>query len=1090
MRFMAKRVLLGILILGLFSSSTVFAEGLTATRLRCEYAHNPLGIDTAKPRFFWQLISHLRGQRQTAYQILVAADEQDIKNNRGELWDSGKVESDRSIQVEYAGQPLESKRKYHWKVRVWDKDGMASAYSEEASFEMGLLQPGDWQAKWIELSDDVPQPVYAPPNNGYHSQLATTPDQVKWVIIDLGDTKTFDSIKLYPARPYDCSSDTPGFLFPLRLKLDVSDSQDFEEFKTPIDQTGGDIVNPETKPLEYHFASSSGRYVRLMVTRMSRHSEAGYGFALNEMEVLADGNSIAKKKNVTALDSIEAPAWSKENLVDGVTQTVTPAMQTVPSPAPMMRKTFVLAGPVRQARLYATCLGAYRMSLNGKQVGNEILDPGWTNFNCRVQYQTYDVTNLMRRGVNAIGAVCGDGWCAGRVMTLARTRPRLIVRLDIVLADGRTQTIVSDETWRGTLEGPIRGACLFDGEWYDARREMPGWDTAKYDDADWKPVRTASVDGVRLVSQLCEPIRITQELRPIALSEPAQGIHVFDLGQNFAGIYRLKLHGPRGTTVKLRFGEMLQPDGQIYTNNLTNAIATDTYILRGGGTEIYEPHFTYHGFRYVEVTGLAAKPALTDLTGCVSHADMVMTGTFACSSPLLNKLMENIVWTQRSNVYSVPTDCPQRGERLGWMGDAQIFAQAGIFNMDMARFYGKYVQDIRDTQTNDGRYPIVAPLMYPPTDDDYWFCAPGWADAGVIIPWRLYENYADTRLLEQHWESMKRYIDFVYEHNPDLLWKNRCGQNYGDHLNGDTMVWQNWPKSGGAVPKEVMATAFLAHSTDLLARMAGVLGRDEESKKYGELARGIREAFNHAYVKPDGTIQGDTQTGYALALHFDLLPESLRQKAMEHMVRRIGDYGWRISTGIQGTNWMMMNLAAMGRSDVAYRLLNNREVPSWGYMIDNGATTVWERWDGYVKGRGFQNPMMNSFNHYAIGAVGEWMWRNIPGLNPDPQNPGWKHFVIHPRPGGGLSWAKGQYDSIHGHIVSDWKIEKRKFTLKVHVPVGATATIYVPARSVAEVSEGGKSAEKAEEIKFLRLEDGAAVFDVEAGDYHFQSPMD
>ena len=529
---------------------------------------------------------------------------------------------------------------------------------------------------------------------------------------------------------------------------------------------------------------------------------------------------------------------------------------------------------------------------------------------------------------------------------------------------------------------------------------------------------------------------------------------------------------------------MLNDDGTLYTANLTNAAQINQYTWRGGRRAL-EPHFTYHGFRYVEVTGLPSRPDKDAAVGRVFFSAAPSVGKFECSSQLINQIMHCVQWVQRANMFSVPTDCPQRSERLGWMGDIQAFSQTAIFNRDMAAFFTKWVPDIRDSQADDGRYPDVAPQIF---DSNRGFSGvPAWGDAGIIVPWRTYQNYADTRMLEQHFESAKRWIEFIHRHNPNLLWQKNRGNDYNDWLNGDTLVLEGYPRGISAVPNEVFATAFFAHSTEIVAKMAMALGRTDDAEKYGRLADDIAAAFCRAYVAADGRIKGDTQAGYALALHFNLLADDIRPKAMKHLLAAIKKYKDHPSTGIQTTHRMMLELTRNGWHDEAWRLLNLRTVPSWGFMVEMGATTIWERWDGYVKGRGFQDPGMNSFNHWAFGAVGEWVWRELAGLNPDDAQPGWKHFSIRPRPCDGLAWVKARYDSIRGPIVSQWKNADGRFELQVEIPPNTTATVFVPANDASAVTESGKPAAEAPGVKLLRTESGTAVFAVESGRYRFGS---
>lgn len=912
--------------------SSLVAGSLTPARLRVEYLENPLGLDVRQPRLQWILESPagVRSEKQTAYRVLVASSPEALKAGRGDLWDSGKVQSGESIHIAYAGKPLASRTRCYWKVRVWDRAGNPSPWSADALWTMGLLEKSDWSARWI------------------------------------GDSKP-------------------------------------------------------------------------LVDR-----------------------SLAKSKEP-------------------------------PQPAVLLRKDFRLDRAPKRATLYATARGLYEVSLNGRRVGDRLLAPEWTSYRKRIQYQAYDVTPLLRGGANAAGAMLGAGWYAGRIglfpgRAIYGDTPQLLFQLEIESAGGRRQVIVSDPSWRISTDGPVRSSDILDGETYDARKQLSGWDLPGFDDARWSAATPASGLGNQaLVWQPNEPIRALRELKPLAVREPRPGVYVFDMGQNMVGWVVLRVAGKASETVTLRYAEMLNDDGTIYTANLRSAAQVDRFIPRGQGEEVFEPRFTYHGFRYVEVTGLAAAPNTTAMVGRVIHSSSPDTGAFETSSEYLNKLMSNIVWTQRANLYSTPNDCPQRDERLGWMGDIQAFSQTAIFNMDMAGFFTKWLKDVRDDQAADGQFPDFAPNPHTVLGDNLNFGVPAWGDAGVIVPWRVYQNYADLRLLGEHFGAARRWVDFIERQNPDLLWRQARHNDYNDWLNSDTIILENWPKKGGAVPNEVFATAFFAHSTALVAKMAAVLGRKTDADHYESLAARVREAFNRAYVRPDGMILGDTQAGYAFALNFRLLPEAVEQAALERMVDRFGPYQGHLSTGIQSTHRLMAELARFHRHDEAYRLLNLRTFPSWGFMVENGATTIWERWDGYVKGRGFQNPGMNSFNHWAFGAVGEWMWREIAGIHPDDAAPGYAHFFVRPRPGGGLTWARGSYDSIRGRIQTEWRVAEGGLTLKVQVPANTTATVWVPAAEAGGVTESGKPANQAAGLRELGWRDGAAGFEVGSGEYVFRA---
>jgi len=809
---------------------------------------------------------------------------------------------------------------------------------------------------------------------------------------------------------------------------------------------------------------------------------------------------------------LDADDWKAEWIE--VPFDLTPEMPPGLPPAPMFRRTFEITSDVVRARVYVSALGLYELHLNGQRVGRNVLAPEWTDYHKRVQYQSFDVTELLQRGENVLGAMCAEGWYAGRIGfwreqgQYGSYRPRFIAQLEMHYPDGHIAHVVTDGSWHGTIEGPIRNASLLDGEIYDARREMSGWDRPGYQELDWTGVRSVpELSEIRRVSQSNEAIQVVQQIEPKSVTEVKPGTYVFDLGQNMAGWCRLRVSGAAGQIVNLRHAEVLNPDGSIYTDNLRvgvyngspgphhgiygwmlGARQTDTFILSGRGEETFEPRFTYHGFRYVEVTGLREKPGLDSLTGFAVSSAVPQCGIFQSSSAFLNKLMASIVWTHRSNLHSVPTDCPQRDERLGWLGDAQVFAHASCFNANMVRFYTKWLQDIRDAQWDNGRFPDFAPN---PLGQKRPIGAPGWADAGILIPWCVYEHYGDRQVLADQYQSAKRHVESVLQYNPDLIWRNQVGNNYGDHLNVDTTTVQDWPEGGARTPGDVFATIYFAHSVRLLSRMAKVTGHLAEAGRYAQLADQIQTAFQREFVAPDGRIKGDTQTAYALALHFGLVPASLRKAALHHLVEKLAAYGWRLSTGIHGTNRLMLELVQGGHADIAYRLLDNRSIPSWGYMIEHGATTIWERWDSITDELGFQDRKMNSFNHYALGAIGEWLYRVVGGLNPDPEQPGFRNTIVRPIPGGGLTWAKVAYTSIRGRIATAWCLRNGAFELELTVPPNTTATVYVPARDRASVTEQGRPLEEAIGVRYLRTEEGAVVVAVQSGTYRFcsESPL-
>jgi len=1078
----------GCLLMGESSVTANFEGGLEPRRLRCEYGINPTGLDIVKPRLSWTLTSRERAQTQTAYRILVASSPQKLAKDKADLWDSGKVRSDRTLEVVYAGKSLTSRREVWWKVRVWDVGNHPSPWSEVNRWTMGLLQLDDWQAKWVADPMSATNAAPRQPCNGYHSDFAGTSNSAKWVSLDLGRNERIDSVRLFPARPYDWQPDTPGFLFPVRFRIEMSDHENFSDSKTVLSRESEPEPNPGTNAPIYAFPSMNGRYVRLLVTELNRRDTTNYAFALAEMQLLNQGTNVAQGAKVGALDSIETGSWAKANLSDGLETTIRPGGDAGVAgalPATMLRKAFVLPSTVRRATAYASAQGLYELRLNGERVGDQLLAPEWTSYRKRVQYQVYDVTRLLRKGSNVAAAMLGEGWFAGRLMAVGRfaygAYPKFLLQLEVELIDGSRQTIVTDESWRSTTEGPIRSAGIYDGEVQDDRKSLPGWDTAGFADTSWRAAQVSDLGPARLVWQCNEPIRIAQELKPLTLSEPKPGVYVFDLGQNMVGWCRVRAIGLAGKTVTIRHAEMLNEDGTLYTANLRGAPQVDAYIPAQNGEFVFEPHFTYHGFRYVELTGLAKPPDLTAVLGRVFHSSSPIVGEFECSDPSLNQLMRNILWTQRANLMSSPNDCPQRDERFGWMGDIQAFAQTATFNMDLAGFFTKFARDIRDDQADDGRFPDFAP--HPGDPNKAFSGVPAWGDAGAIVPWRAYQNYADTRLITEHFDAARRWIDYISKANPDLIWAKGRNNDYNDWLNGDWIKQSGWPTTGGSTPQEVFATAFFAHSTELVAKMAKVAGLPREAERYTDLFQQIKTVFNQRFVKPDGHIQGDTQGGYALALNFNLLPEELRPAAARLLVESVHQYGDHLSTGIQTTHRAMLELERCGYSDVAWTVLTNRTFPSWLYMIDNGATTIWERWDGYVKGRGFQDAGMNSFNHWAFGAVGEWLWRNVAGLRPDETQPGWKHFVVAPQPGGGVTWAKAQYESIRGLIAVSWKVENGALNLHLTVPPGTTATLRLPTMDSSRITESGRP------VRMGRAEAKAGEFLLPSGSYDFLSPF-
>jgi len=756
-----------------------------------------------------------------------------------------------------------------------------------------------------------------------------------------------------------------------------------------------------------------------------------------------------------------------------------------PGTPPWFRRTFQIDGSVRSATLYASARGLFDLHLNGRAVSRDVFAPEWTDYGKRIHYRTYDVTSLIRPGTNALGAVLGDGWYSGYV-GWQETRGRyglqnsLLVQLEIELADGARQTVVTDGSWR-CAAGPILCSDFMMGEMYNARHELTGWDGPQYDDSGWSGVIVVEPPGVPLVAQRSEPVRVVETIDPVSRSEIKPGVFIYDLGQNISGWVRLRVTGPPGAKVTLRYGERLNPDGTLYTENLRRAKATDVYVLRGGGEEVWEPRFTFHGFQYVELTGPSGEGAVT---GCVIHSATQAVGRFECSHAGVNRLWRNAFWSQKGNFLSVPTDCPQRDERLGWMGDAQVFLRTATYNMDVAAFFTKWMIDVEDAQTPEGIFPDTAPRLC--EDENFVGLdglggAAGWADAGVIIPWTIWRVYDDRRIIERHYSAMVAWLEYIERTNPDGVRRNELGNNYGDWLciPSDTTFRTQSPM------KTLLATAYWADDAAKLSRMALEIGRKKDAERLRAVFERVRAAFQKEFVLGGGRLAVETQTAYLLALAFDLLPAQARLLAAEHLVENIRSLGWHLSTGFIGISHLNPTLTAVGKPDVAWRLLLNEDYPSWFYPVRHGATTIWERWNGWTEEDGFFNPQMNSFNHYSLGSVGEWLYRCVAGIELDPQVNAFKRFLIRPYPGGGLKYARAAYQSIHGTIESHWQRQGDAFTLDVTIPANTCARVYVPSDKGTPVLESGKPIQDVPGVKHIGVEGLFVVYDVTSGRYNF-----
>ncbi len=916
---------------------------LAPVDLRCESLYAPLGIDVRQPRLSWRLLAgevEARSQAQSAYQVLVAADEASLGNDRGELWDSGKVVSTDQLHVVYEGRPAVSAERCYWKVRVWDADDRPTPYSEASWWEMGLLSPADWTGRWLDDGRPLPQ-----------------------------------------------------------------------------------------------------------------RDEDFYG----------------------------------------------------DDPAPMFRRDFTVREGVRRARLYAAGLGYYELRLNGEKVSDHLLDPAWTSFGERVPYTTHDVTALLREGSNVLGSMLGNGWFNplplrmwGRINVrdhLVLGRPRFIAQLDIEYEDGAKQSVSTDDGWR-TTGGPIVRNSVYLGEIYDARREQAGWDRPGFDDSSWDGASTvvgpadgqASADQLGpLRSQMIPPIRATAMLQPQSVTEVQPGVFIFDLGQNFAGWARLRVAGPRGTTVKMRMGELLNPDGTL--NGMTVvagqikglnrdgtprggpgapevAFQSNEYTLKGEGLETYTPRFTFHGFRYVEVTGFPGTPPLDAIEGLRLNTDVEEAGSFTCSDELLNRMQKMVQWTLLSNLFSVQSDCPGR-EKFQYGGDIVATSEMAMFNYDMASFYAKTVQDHDDAVRGDGWFPETAPFVGIAAQGYEEEAGPiGWGLAHPLLVAQLYQYYGDTRLVEQHYDSAVRWVELLAD-NADGYIVDRC---ISDHESLD-------PK-----PVALTATAHFFQAAKLVERMADILGRTADADRHGALAERIREAFVARFLQPGtGRFDIGTQACQATSLYMGLVPDDEHGDAVDAMADQVlVAHDGHVAAGIFGTKYLLHSLTEVGRADVAHTMVRQETFPGWGHMLAEGATTLWEHWE-------FSDSTY-SHNHPMFGSVSEWFFAGLGGIRPDEEAVGFDRFRVAPNVVGDLEWARVRYESVRGVIVSEWRIEGDQIRLDVEVPVNATAVVRVPTRNPASVTEGGVPAAEAPLVTPLAANpSGAALFEVGSGRYVFRA---
>ena len=1064
----------------LWSAASALAVSLTAVDLKCEHRRDPEGLGEVHPRLEWKLEASdptARGLRQVSYQILVASTPERLAPGKADLWDSGQVASDETREVVYAGAPLASRTACWWSVRVADASGFGS-WSAPAHWTMGLLQASEWTAQWIgyEIAESSRPEGLTPAQHARVPSLSWARASLQasktqplgiWVrkILDVPKERTLSGATLILVPDQVCAVTVNGKAVGTFTRWD------------------------RARPVELGKVLTAGtNVIGLRITQADGYPPA----ALADLEVrFSSGEPLRLEIDPSWVFTDKAPpsGWDTAGgsglgwlplavIANHKTPWGSPQDATLYlPPAPFFRKGFVVSKPVRQARLYATALGLYEMHLNGERVGRDHMTPGWTDYSERVAYQTYDVTGQLRQGENALGGILGDGWFAGSLAyTGKRTGyggfPRLRAQLEIDYQDGTREVVATDGTWKAA-EGPIQMADIYQGYTYDARRELANWDRPGPVGDEWRPVEVGlkAQPGLEEIfkpgfvteAASIDPVRTTEEL-PCKSVATLGDASIADLGQNMVGWARIRVRGKAGQKITVRHGEMLNPNGTVYTSNLRGASATDVYILKGG-EELLEPRFTIHGFRYVEVSGLEAPLSKADLTGVVVQSVLERTGDFSSSNPDVNQLFHNIIWGQRGNYLEAPTDCPQRDERLGWTGDTQFFIRTASYNYDVSAFIERWLVTIAtDEQGEDGTFPDVAPSIGRHTK-----AVTAWGDAAIACTYNLWLVYGDTRVVERHFPELARYMGWLQAHAKNGI--IRVG-GYGDWLN-----------KGGGAKTEVMDTAYYAYLCGLMEDMARAIGKTAYANFYAALKAELTESFQQAFVKPDGSILESSQTGHALAFTIGLLPDNLKAQASDRFVEEIAAHDWHLATGFIGTPRLLPALHLAGRDDVAYRLLLQDTYPSWLFQVKQGATTMWERWDGWTPDQGFQTIDMNSFNHYAFGSVGEYLYRFGAGIDTD--GPGFRKILIQPQPRQGLTSARASFDSPSGKIASSWQVSGGKLTLDVTIPVNTVATVTVPTSEPASVTESGVALKDAPGVTLLGRSSKGVSVSVGSGTYHF-----
>lgn len=1041
------------------------AASLRPADLRTEYRKDPLGIDEMQPRLSWKLEAadpKARNLRQTAYRIIVSSSAALAASGRGDLWDTGRVASDQNVHVVYQGKPLASGQPVWWRVMVWDQDGKPSAWSETARWSMGLLRPEDWKGKWIGRDEKT---YYKDPHSPFQWLRGA-----QWIWFDEGD----------PAR--QAPAETRRFRATLTLPLDRPLSTAMfvlgadNSFELEVNGHYAGRGNNVSLPMVIDVAPwlRPGANEILVTARNTREDPAGVigalrvEFASGDPLVFATGPSWESLRKddegwrpVKVLGPYGMDPWGEVGL-----------REEQALPARMLRKEFTVGPRLRRATAYVAGLGLSELYLNGAKAGDQVLSPALTEYEKRVFYVTHDITAMLKPGRNAVGLWLGNGryWQPRRRIPLPARGygyPKAIAQIELEYAGGRKEIVATDETWKLTTEGPIRANNEYDGETYDARMEMPGWAQPGFDDSRWEPAQVVEGPPGALRAQMSEPLRVMETLPAKTVKELRPGVFIYDLGQNMVGWVRLKVQGPAGTRVQMRLAESLRPDGSLYVDNLRSARATLVYILKGGGPETWEPRFTYHGFRYIELTGYPGRPGLDAVEGRVVHDAMEKAGEWESSHSLLNRIHSNIYWGIRGNYRSIPTDCPQRDEKQGWLGDRSVVSLSESYLFNIAAFYTKWIQDIEDAQRPTGSIPDVAPTYWVLYNDGVV-----WPSTFVLAPQMVYRQYGDRRVIERHYPAMKKWVDYMRQFLKDGIMPRNT---YGDWCvppEDPKLIHSKDPARITAGP--LLSTAYYHQMVKLVAANARMLGRNEDAAELEKLAGELRDAFLRTwYKREEARFDNGTQTSSVLPLAFDMVPSEDRERVFQRLVEKIEkESDNHVGVGLVGAQWLMRTLSDNGRPDVAFAIATQTTYPGWGYMVEKGATTIWELWNGDTA-----DPAMNSMNHVMqIGDLAVWMYEYLAGIRPDAGKPGFRHIHIRPVPVEGLSYVKATHRSLYGPISSSWTRTGGRLQLEVTIPPNTTATICVP--SAGKVSEAGGLAP-------ARVEKGCTLFETGSGSYRF-----